>query len=134
MKSESFFDESGNLVARVVDFNAIQKGVFFHSEKIDTLQIATSGYGSGERVQNHTHKILERNIQTTSEVLIILKGNGLLKIFDKDRKISHEINFGSSQIISLFGGSHGLEFSESTTLIEIKQGPYMSEFEDKIKW
>jgi hypothetical protein len=134
MSTQLFYNSKNEAIARISSFEEINAGVSFYSSNEDYLQVATSKYATHEEVKNHTHHTIERSIKGTHEVLVILKGSGLVRIYNEDRELENEIKFKTNDIVSLFGGSHGIEFLEETSLIEIKQGPYLSEAQDKIKW
>ena len=134
MNSRVICNYKNEVIARISSFEKVNKGVEFYSSTEDYLQVAVSRYDICDSVKNHTHTSIKRDIQGTHEVLIILKGSGLIRIFSQDRSLEGEIEFKANEIVSLFGGSHGIEFFEETSLIEVKQGPFFSATLDKIKW
>jgi quercetin dioxygenase-like cupin family protein len=93
-------------------------------------QIGFIVYKSGGVIDPHDHKPSQRTIVGTSEVLLVKEGKLEAHIFSKQRIFVDKIILGPGDILLLLAGGHGFKMLEDTTLIEIKQGPYLG-LEDK---
>jgi len=105
----------------------------FLTQDEDILQLGYIVYDAGKFITPHIHKAVTRNIVGTPEVLIVKSGKIITTFYDSEkRKIGDKI-LSSGDIIILFKGGHGFEMLENTTLIEVKQGPYLGDM-DKEKF
>ena len=81
---------------------------------------------SGEKLERHVHLYNERLVTTTSEVIIVNKGELLVEIYDKKIKLFiGEQKISAGELILFLEGGHSFEILEDATFIEIKQGPYL---------
>jgi hypothetical protein len=82
-------------------------------------------YDAGEAVPPHVHLPIIREVQGTTECIIVRKGRCTIDIYTSERKLvaSRELEEGS--IVLLLGGGHGFRMHEDTVLFEVKQGPYV---------
>ena len=106
----------------------ITKTHFFSSFK-NSLQLGFIIKGKNDKIPLHGHKKIIRTIKGTSEILFVKNGSMNISIFDK-LKFIKKITLEKGDIISLIDCSHKLSFNKKTTLIEIKQGPFIKN--DKI--
>jgi hypothetical protein len=84
-------------------------------------------------IKPHYHKKIERKINSTTEVLIII--NGVLKVnfYSKNKKYLFSKIAKKNDIIILLTGGHGFKIMKKCKFIEVKQGPYNIK-KDKIKF
>ena len=80
---------------------------------------------SGEKLERHVHLYNERLVTTTSEVIIVNKGELLVEIYDKNKLFVGEQKISAGELILFLEGGHSFEILEDATFIEIKQGPYL---------
>jgi uncharacterized protein YjlB len=85
----------------------------------------------GYIVEPHTHRIVERKVSNTQEVLHVKSGRVKLTLFGNDKAFIKEIEIKRGDTVLLASGGHSVEMLEDSELIEIKQGPYLSD-EDKV--
>lgn len=88
------------------------------------LQLGFIVYPRGGEVARHYHKPLERQLQTTTEVLIVQRGACELDIYDASCQHVATRTLGPGDVVMLCAGGHGLRMTEDTVLLEVKQGPY----------
>jgi hypothetical protein len=81
----------------------------------------------------HVHNIVNREILSTQEVLIIRKGKLRVDFYDDDKNYLESSIVGAGDVILLAFGGHGFEMMEESEIIEIKQGPYVGEL-DKVRF
>lgn len=87
-------------------------------------QVGYIVYPAGSEINRHTHRLLERHLIGTSEVLVVRKGSCLIDIYDDDRAFVATRELNEGDIALLVGGGHGFRMLTDTILLEIKQGPY----------
>lgn len=128
-----YFDSSGQLIAiHINDISNFKESKFFTNIS-EELQVGLLLFSKDKVVKNHIHHPKNRSIKKTSEVLYVLTGSVNVSLFDYEKKlITKFVAYHDSVLIFLSGG-HGLDFSETTKLLEIKQGPYSAE-NDKEKF
>ena len=120
-------------LATILRSSFSKKGVNFFSEKSNELQLGFMSYDAGHAIKPHKHNIIERQIFSTQEVLVIKKGKLKVNFFnDENSLISSHILF-AGDVILLISGAHGFEVLENVDFIEIKQGPYIEE-QDKVRF
>ena len=94
-----------------------------------TQQVGFIVYPKGETIVPHIHRDLERNIIGTSEVLFMRKGLCWVDFFLIDKSLFCSKQLKEGDVLILVSGGHGFRMVEDTTLLEIKQGPYVGELD-----
>ena len=87
-------------------------------------QVGFVVYPAGGEIQRHVHRLLERNIVGTSEVLIVQKGRCEIDVYNDNRELVATRELSRGDIMLMVGGGHGFRMLEDTVFLEIKQGPY----------
>lgn len=123
---------SGDLLAMVVraDFRG-GKYNFFTPDEFP-LQMGTSFYPAGERIQPHVHIPQPRQVDLVNEYIYVKSGRVELTLYSKDRAPVTTLELGVGDSLLLTGGGHGFRVLEPCQLIEVKQGPYLG-VDDKVK-
>lgn len=111
-----------------------KEGITFITEKECIFQMGVMKHPKKHIIQPHIHRDIIRTISKTTEVLFIKKGKLKTKIFDENKNKISEIILNEGDIIMLLGGGHGFECLEKTSIVEIKQGPFIDSDKDKIKF
>lgn len=88
------------------------------------MQVGFVVYKNGGEVVRHTHRLFERQITGTTEVLIVKTGRCEMDVFNDDRQLVATRELRVGDVLLLVGGGHGFRMLEDTVLLEIKQGPY----------
>ena len=100
-------------------------GLNFYSRESDFIQIGTWNYNQGKELQPHMHNFLERLVTLTQEVLFVKCGKIKVNLYSSHKKLIHELEVHSGEIMVLLGSGHGYEVIENNTqVLEIKNGPY----------
>lgn len=81
-------------------------------------------YAAGQEITPHVHLPITRQVEGTSECIVVRKGRCVIDIYNGNKEFisSHELFAGD--IVLLLGGGHGFRMLEDTVLFEVKQGPY----------
>ena len=92
----------------------------------EILQVAYLNFKNRHSILAHSHKNIDRATSETQEVWIVLKGKGVVSIYDTDNKSIFRTEVGKNNIVILFSGGHSLQkTTKQFRFIEIKNGPYL---------
>lgn len=81
-------------------------------------------YPAGGEVARHTHRPLHRELEGTSEVIVVREGRCEIDIYTPDEELLESRELRTGDVVLLLGGGHGFRMQEDTVLFEVKQGPY----------
>src|SRR3990172_1239438 len=87
-------------------------------------QVGFIVYPKGGVIQSHVHRLVERQLVGTSEVLIVRSGRCEMDIFNDARELVATRVLEVGDLMLMVGGGHGFRMLEDTVLLEVKQGPY----------
>lgn len=87
-------------------------------------QVGYVAYPAGGEITRHVHRLLERHLVGTSEVLVTLKGKAEIDIYDDAHELVATRELRQGDVMLMIGGGHGFRMLEDTVFLEIKQGPY----------
>ena len=110
-----------------------KKGISFFTKNNANQQIGFMNHPKNYFIKPHNHQKRETKIFITSEVIILQKGKLRVDFYDTKKKYLFSIVVKKNQIIMLVHGGHGFKILEPVKMLEIKQGPYVSN-KDKIKF
>ena len=110
-----------------------KKGINFFTNHNLPMQVAQMSHLKNHIIQPHIHKKVIRKIHSTTEVLIIKKGEMRVDFYDNKKKYLKSRILSKDDIIILLKGSHGFKILKDCDFIEVKQGPYKKKL-DKNKF
>ena len=110
-----------------------QKGVSFFTKNNANQQIGFMNHPKNYDIKPHKHQKRETKIFITSEVIILQKGKLRVDFYDTKKKYLFSVIIKKNQIIMLVHGGHGFKVLEPVKMLEIKQGPFVSN-KDKTKF
>jgi len=123
---ERIFDGE-ELVAILVRGSYKNPGVTFFSPSEFSQQLGFIGRPSGDVIEPHTHNLVHREVTYTEETLFVRQGRVRVDLYRGDRTWFTSRILTDGDAILLSAGGHGFEMLESTSIIEVKQGPYAGE-------
>lgn len=119
------FKHNEEVVARYIPSGAWTDGLGFYSQENESIQVGTWQYDKGKELQKHRHRIVERAIARTQEVLFIVSGSVKAKIYTLDEKFLDEVILSKGDTLILLNCGHGYEILlDNTKVLEVKNGPY----------
>lgn len=125
-------EENGIIFARKISLDNIEKGLCFYSNDEDFIQVGTWNYEKGRYLAAHNHNIMERKINRTNEVIIILNGKLKIDIYNENDEKIAELEAKKNDLLIMMNGGHGYHILEDNTkVIEIKNGPYLGAEKDR---
>lgn len=87
----------------------------------------------GKKIAPHVHNFMSRQVVYTQEVLVIRRGRLKVNLYSSEKEFLGERILLAGDVILLCGGGHSFEMLEETSIIEVKQGPYLG-VEDKTRF
>lgn len=117
-------------LAIIIRSNYKKEGIEFFTPPSYSQQLAYMNRSKGHIIAPHRHKIVERKVIQTQEVLFIKSGKVKIDFYSPLKKYFKSAILETGDVILLADGGHGFEMMEDTEMIEVKQGPY-SEKDDK---
>ena len=88
-------------------------------------QLGMIVYGADQKIQPHLHLPITRQVQGTTEVIMVRKGACAIDIYDREKVLRSTHSLREGDIVLLLAGGHGFHMHEDTVLFEVKQGPYV---------
>lgn len=128
------FIHDDNVVARLITQQDIEDGLNFFSKDLDFLQVGAWRYEDGRELKAHIHNKVERVINRTHEVLYIIKGSVEARIYSLEENLTETLKVNSGEILVLLDCGHGYTILEDgTTVLEVKNGPYLGTDKDRYR-
>lgn len=118
---------NGILYTVVVRAELPPRGHQFVTKPADPLQVGILDFPAGHRIAPHGHFPTERIVRHCVEVVHIQLGLVKLSLYSCENELFHEAILATGDTVLLIEGGHGFEMLEATRLVEVKQGPYLSE-------
>lgn len=125
------FDKNNNLIAIVHKDSDFRDGKTFYTDNNKDFQFGTFKLEQGEIIENHIHNLQKREINNTSEAIVVIKGSLKIMLFDNEKNFIDSVIINTNDAILLFEGGHGIEVIEGSKFIEFKQGPYIEDMDKK---
>ena len=118
-------EASGRPLAYIVRASFEPEATEFPTPPELNLQVGLVVYPAGGEVPRHVHTPIERSIVGTAEVIVVRRGRCALDVYDDDRSLVATCELTTGDVMLMVGGGHGFRMHEPTTLLEVKQGPYV---------
>ena len=114
-----------------------KSGINFFTDKKASQQVGFMKHKKNHIILPHKHNKRKKSsiakIDTTTEVLIILKGILRVDFYNSLEKYLFSKKLYANDLIMLSSGGHGFKVLKNVEMIEIKQGPYFIS-KDKVKF
>lgn len=114
-----------------------KNGINFFTDKKASQQVGFMKHKQNHIILPHKHNKRKKTsiakIDTTTEVLIILKGILRVDFYNINEKYLFSKKLYANDLIMLSEGGHGFKVIKNVEMIEVKQGPYFVS-KDKVKF
>jgi hypothetical protein len=110
-----------------------ENGVKFFTPDDAPLQIGAFHLSAGHEIQPHVHKPCVRQLDFTSEVLVIQSGKIQVDFYDQGQTYLLSRTLQAGDTVILLEGGHGFTVLEELRMLEIKQGPFAG-MNDKVRF
>ncbi len=115
----------GQTIAVIVRRDYDIDGIKFLSPNDFPLQLGHMNRPAGYLVIPHIHNPVQRHTVGTQEVLFIKKGRIRIDFYAFDQSFLESRELTAGDLVLLAGAGHGIEMLEQTTLVEVKNGPFI---------
>jgi len=114
-----------------------KNGINFFTDKKASQQVGFMKHKKNHIILPHKHNKRKKTaipkIDSTTEVLIILKGILRVDFYSYNEKYLFSKKLYANDLIMLSSGGHGFKILKDVEMIEVKQGPYFIS-KDKVKF
>ena len=111
------------------DYLQHSKKLFFTDAR-DSLQVGSLFFAGGSNVAPHRHRVRDGTGEPM-EVILVLCGGGVVSVYDTEGALAESFVVGTGDIVIQMKGGHSFEWSNDTTILEVKLGPYVGRDGDK---
>lgn len=125
--TETIKDKKGKIIAIIIYGEFKAKGTNFFTPGDFSQQLAFIERKKGDVIKAHSHKKIKIHVRLTQETLFIKKGKIKVDLYDDKRKHLVSKTLKAGDTILLASGGHGFKALENLEMIEVKQGPYLSD-------
>jgi hypothetical protein len=125
--------QGDHLLAIIIRSTFHQEGIAFFTESNFSQQLGYMNRPKGYVIEPHRHNLVLREVVHTQEVLLIKSGKVRVDFYDDDQNYLESKILNKGDVILLAYGGHGFEMLEPSEMIEVKQGPYVSD-RDKVRF
>lgn len=119
------------ILAIILRSNYKARGIKFFTPNEFSQQLGYMNRPKGYKIIPHLHKEIHRNVKFTNEVLLIKTGKVRVDFYDEKKIYLKSKILKKGDVILLVTGGHGFEMLEKSEMIEVKQGPYLDDFDKK---
>jgi hypothetical protein len=121
------------VLGHLISINTKNSGLKFYTPPSLAHQVAFMKYNKNHYIKPHTHfKRIRKNINITSEVLLITKGKLRVDFYLSNKKYIFSKIISKNQILILLDQGHGFKVLSPLEMIELKQGPYSKKIDKKL--
>ena len=126
----------GKILARHITPDDITPGLISLTNDDEYLQVVAWGhYEKGKYLQDHWHNEVEHMAMRTYEAVYVVKGAIEARLFDLRLNLVETLIVGQGEMLILLESAHGYTIlEEDTTVLEIKNGPFLGVEKDKTKF
>ena len=128
--------KDGKILARYITQEDIKPGLISFTNDNEFLQVvAWKKKEKGKYLQDHWHNEFPRTAERTYEAVYVVKGAIEARLFDLDLVPVETLVVHQGELLILLESAHGYTIlEEDTTVLEIKNGPFMGVNVDKTKF
>ena len=120
------------LLAEVINSGTNVQTTKFFSNKESSFQFGLFAHNKGFEEAPHFHKRITRKISDIQQVLFVQRGEVEIYFYNKIKKIVKKIRIKKGDAINIVSGIHSLKVLKKTQCLTVKQGPFISDKDDKV--
>lgn len=121
------------MIAMILRAVSPPEGTEFYTEDDSALQVGAMTLAAGFVIAPHVHRIVERTVSRTQEVLIVQKGKVRVDLYDDQKNYLESRVIEAGDVIFLSSGGHGFTIIKDAVMVEIKTGPFVG-VHDKVRY
>lgn len=120
----------GTVLAIVVRSDFEPQGIEFITDNSEELQLGVMLRSQSTPVELHKHLPVDRQLKSTKEFIWIRFGHCEIRVFsDVDEEMYRQFELFTGDCVLLLAAKHSIDFLIPSSLLEIKQGPYIQVFD-----
>ena len=119
----------GRELATILRHSYRPQGIEFLTHQDSSLQLGCMRRPAGHVIAPHVHRPVAREVRYTQEVLFIRSGQVRVDFYSDAQDYLESKVLEAGDVILLAVGGHGLEMIEPSDIVEVKQGPYVGEYD-----
>jgi hypothetical protein len=125
---------SDSLLAIIDNIENMKPDLYFYTDPIEPIQVATFQYQTGKELRAHRHISRPgQNPIRTQEIMIIFSGLVLINIYDEEDKFIESHYLHPGEFFLQFQGGCGYQVIKDTRMMEIKTGPFYGDDIDRVR-
>ncbi len=125
-------EDGGKLLAIVKRGEDWIPGLHFWTAPEAFIQAASWRYPAGKQLADHRHKIYERTVTRTQEVVFVKQGSMKIRIYTDHGRLVRTLILKCGDLAVMLEGGHGYEIlEEDSQVLEVKNGPFIDVSVDK---
>ncbi len=124
-------EHNGELIAMIVRREYHREGIQFFTKNDGLLQLGYISRPMGYLIKPHEHNPVHRHIVGTHEVLLMKSGKIRIDFFSYQKAYLESRELSTGDMVLLAGAGHGIAFLEPSTMVEVKNGPYIEDVDKK---
>jgi transposase len=129
---EEIKSNDGKTIAIVIKKSFKKDGTNFVSKSHFPLQLGINSYKKGDEIKPHVHRDREITIKNIQELVYIKSGELRVNLYNSNREFFKSFKLSTGDLVFFVDGGHGLVMLKDTTIMEVKQGPYLGKDQDKV--
>lgn len=128
-------DNENRIIAIIYRAEEWPEGLNFITPSDLNIQVSSWYYPKGKKLASHIHKPNLRQVDRTHEMTYVKQGKMKALLYDEKRTLISEVILNAGDLAVYAYGGHGYEIlEEGTQIIEVKNGPFRSVDQDKVKF
>jgi len=120
------------LIGELITAKTRVNSTVFYSPKESSFQFGLFAHSKGFFELPHYHKKIKRKIYDLQQVLFVQKGELSVNFYNNSKKIIKRINLKKGDALNIVGGVHSVKVKKNCQCLTVKQGPFISDKEDKV--
>lgn len=127
-----YIKDGNELFAVILRNNYNKEGLNFITAEDHSFQIGIHNVKKGTRYKAHITKPF-KNLKNLSanKIYYVVEGKIGVDLYNNNEEKINYVNLNKGDLILFINGGHGLDILDKSKVIEIKQGPYRGQEQDK---
>lgn len=124
--------DKDELLAIILRNNYDEEGLNFITNENHSFQIGIHNVKKGTRYKAHITKPFKNvKLLNANKIYYIKEGKIGIDLYNKNEEKFNYVTLNKGDLILFINGGHGLDILDKSKIIEIKQGPYRGQEQDK---
>lgn len=127
-----YVKDGNELLAIILRNNYDKRGLNFITDEDHSFQVGIHNVKKGTRYKAHITKPFKNLTNlNANKVYYVVDGKIGVDLYNNDEEKISYVNLNKGDLILFINGGHGLDILDKSKVVEIKQGPYRGQDQDK---